>query len=63
MCTSQSIYILMLVTVSLVPETNAVTTAVEPRDLRDIHLAESYPTGSNIKTCTHFTLKKLITFS
>jgi len=46
-----------------VQETSAVSTAVEPCDLRDICLAQPYPTGSNIKTCTHFTLKKLITFS
>jgi hypothetical protein len=39
------------------------STVVEPCDLMDIRLAQSYPTGGNIKICTHFTLKKLITFS
>jgi hypothetical protein len=62
-CTSHVIYILMLVTVSLVQETSAVSTAVEPCDLRDICLAQRYPTGSKINTCTPFTLNKLITFS
>jgi len=46
----------MIVTVSLVPETSAESEAAEPCDLRDIHLAQPYPTGSNIKNCTHFTM-------
>jgi hypothetical protein len=46
----------MVVTVSLVLETSAESEGAEPCDLRDIHLAQPYPKGSNIKNCTHFTL-------